>query len=66
MNRKVVPEVKKLRVILGWSQLKLAQEMGVSQSVISGVESGLVQPSKPFQDKLDKVKKQQKITKVEW
>jgi transcriptional regulator with XRE-family HTH domain len=53
MNRKIVPEVKKLRVILGWSQLKLAKEMGISQSVISSVENGLVEPSKLFQNKLD-------------
>jgi transcriptional regulator with XRE-family HTH domain len=66
MNRKIVPEVKKLRVILGWSQLKLAKEMGISQSVISSVENGLVEPSKLFQNKLDKVKKQQRITKVDW
>ena len=64
--KKTVPEVKKLRVILGWSQLKLAKEMGVSQSVISSVESGLVEPSAPFQTKLDRVKQKQKITKADW
>ena len=64
--KKTVPETKKLRVILDWSQLKLAKEMGVSQSVISSVESGLVEPSSPFQEKLNRVKKQQKITRADW
>ena len=55
-------ELRTLRLIqLNWSQLRLAKAMGVSQSVISSIENGLCEPTKKFQEKLDKVKKQQKV-----
>ena len=54
-------ELKKIRVIdMNWSQLKLAKEMGVSQSVISSVENGLVQPTDKFMKKLNTVLKKNK------
>ncbi len=45
---------------MNWSQLKLAKEMGVSQSVISSVENGLVQPTDKFMKKLNTVLKKNK------
>jgi len=54
-------ELKKIRVIdMNWSQLKLAKEMGVSQSVISSVENGLVKPTEKFMKKLNTVLKKNK------
>ena len=55
-------DLKKLRVIdLNWSQKKFANELNVSQAIISSIENGLVKPTEKFIKKLDKLKKQQKI-----
>jgi len=61
-----VTEVRKIRLILGWSQLKLAKEIGVSQSVISCVEKGIVEPSKKFAKMLDNLKLKYKLKEVKW
>ncbi len=56
-------DLKKLRLIdLNWSQVKFAKEMGISQSVLSSVENGLVQPTTKFMDKLKKLLKKHKKT----
>jgi len=56
-------ELKKLRIIdLNWSQVKFGKEMGISQSVVSSVENGLVAPTSKFMEKLNKLLKKHKKT----
>ena len=57
-------EIKEVRLALKWSQLRLAKALGVSQSVISYIEHGLVSISPSLQKRIDRLK--QKYRFEEW
>jgi len=52
-------EVKKLRLLLGWSQLHLASELGVSQTTIFKVEGDYMALSKDLRKNMDRLVKRE-------
>lgn len=61
MDLNKLPEIKKIRLQKNWSQLELAKRLGVSQSLISYVEKGLVTITPELQKKIDNLKKEHSI-----
>ncbi len=53
--------VKRMRLILKWSQLKLAQELGVSQTFIYQVENNFRDIPNEIREKLDGIKRKHKV-----
>lgn len=56
-----VPKIKLVRVCLGWSQKRLARELKVSQSLVSGIENNLVEPNSTIEQRLNTIIKSYKI-----
>ncbi len=56
-----VPKIKLVRVCLGWSQRRLARELRVSQSLVSGIENKLVEPNSTLERRLNTIIKSHKI-----
>lgn len=61
MDLNKLPEVRKIRLQMDWSQLELARRLGVSQSLISYIEKGLVAITPELQKKIDNLKKEHSI-----
>lgn len=57
-----IPELKQIRIALGWSQLKLAHELQISQSVICYVEKGLIGVSDSLQKRVDALKQKHQLS----
>jgi transcriptional regulator with XRE-family HTH domain len=62
MSLEKISELRKIRLILGWSQLRLAKALGISQSIISYAESGLINVSPSLQKKINQFKKVRRIS----
>ncbi|MCV0395441.1 MAG: helix-turn-helix domain-containing protein [Rhizobiaceae bacterium] len=44
----MTPEaIKSFRESRGWSQARLAEELGIDQTTVSRIETGATEPSKP-------------------
>lgn len=48
-------DIKTLRESRGWSQQKLAEELGVDQATVSRIERGTAQPSGPVSRLLERL-----------
>lgn len=48
-------DIQSFRKRRGWSQQKLAEELGVDQATVSRIERGTAQPSGPVARLLDRI-----------
>jgi len=58
-------ELKKLRLLLGWSQLELASRIGISQATICQIEAGYRSIPTELRKTLDDLKEKHGVRETE-